>query len=107
MQRLLLAPHDWKDRTRSRANGTGLSFSISKFLDNCNSGWNPYGGIGLPTNGLIYIIRIVSITINSRKIIPIFLVLRTIVRIIAMITNEKTSPNVVTVIINASNFSFP
>jgi hypothetical protein len=57
--------------------------------------------------GLIYITKIAMMTIAIKKIIPIFLVRRIIVRITATMSKVKTSPNEVTVIITASTLLLP
>lgn len=87
---------------RSREGGTKLSSSNTKWFGSCREGLNLYGGIGLPIKGLIYSTKIAITTIATKKIIPIFRVRRTKVRIVATTTKLKTSPNDVVTIIIAS-----
>src|SRR4051794_39596479 len=63
--------------------------------------------MGLPIKGLIYITKIAITTIAIKKIIPIFLVLRIRVRIVATTTKLNTSPNDVTVITMVSTLMLP
>ena len=66
------------------------------------AGSNLYGGPDLPIIGLIYITKIAVTTIIVKKIIPIFLVRRMMVRITAIISKVDTSPKDVAVIMTAS-----
>ena len=76
-----------------------------KCLGRRKAGSNLYGGPDLAIIGLIYITKIAVITIVVKKIIPIFLVRRMIVRTIAIISKVDTSPRDVAVIMKASTFA--
>src|ERR687886_2078126 len=69
------------------------------------AGSNLYGGPDLPIRGLIYITKIAVTTIVVKKIIPIFLVRRIMVRITAITSKVDTSPKDVAVIMTASTFA--
>ena len=76
-----------------------------KCLGRGKAGSNLYGGPNLPIIGLIYITKIAVITIVVKKIKPIFLVRRMMVRTIAIISKVETSPRDVAIIMKASTLA--